>query len=157
VASAAAQEESKPSGTALTIHPANLDPVVKAGVLEAHRRLEEPRCRELLRDFEDATGRTAQEGLDAIGLTGQSYLGWLWFVDGRDQSACHRAEVLAFTVTGSRVIRYCGDRFRRQIERRGLGSMAVSVLHEELHSLGIGENPPSSLEITRRVEFRCGR
>ena len=38
----------------------------------------------------------------------------------------------------------------------GSGSLATVVIHEELHSLGLGENPPSSQEITRRVESRCG-
>ena len=156
VSAAPAQEGSKTFAAALTLHPPRLDPVVTAAVLEAHRRLEESRCRELFRDFEDAAGRTPQENLDAIGLTGQSYLGWLWFVDGSGQSRCGESEVLAFTVPGSRVIYYCGDRFRRQVSRRGLGVLAVAILHEELHSLGVGENPPSSLEITRRVEFRCG-
>ena len=29
------------------------------------------------------------------------------------------------------------------------------VIHELLHTLGLGENPPTSAEITRRVEARC--
>ena len=29
------------------------------------------------------------------------------------------------------------------------------VIHEMLHTLGLGENPPSSREITRRVNDRC--
>lgn len=29
------------------------------------------------------------------------------------------------------------------------------VLHEALHTLGLGENPPGSLEITQRVGDRC--
>ena len=140
-----------------TLHPHRLDPVVTAAVREAHRRMETPECRELFRDFRDAGGRTAQENLDSIGVTGQSYLGWLWFVDGSGQIRCRDARVVAFTVPGSRVVYFCGDRFRHQLERRGLGALAVTILHEELHTLGVGEDPPSSLEITRRVEVRCGR
>jgi hypothetical protein len=30
------------------------------------------------------------------------------------------------------------------------------VIHEWLHSLGLGENPPSSDYITTRVRARCG-
>jgi hypothetical protein len=30
------------------------------------------------------------------------------------------------------------------------------VIHEMLHTLGLGENPPTSLEITRQVQLRCG-
>jgi len=29
------------------------------------------------------------------------------------------------------------------------------VIHEVLHTLGLGENPPTSTEITLRVEGRC--
>jgi hypothetical protein len=31
------------------------------------------------------------------------------------------------------------------------------VIHEFLHSLGLGENPPSNVEITKQVLTRCGR
>jgi hypothetical protein len=31
------------------------------------------------------------------------------------------------------------------------------IIHESLHALGLGENPPSSQEITTRVAERCGR
>ncbi|HEV8232335.1 MAG TPA: hypothetical protein VGQ75_08295 [Thermoanaerobaculia bacterium] len=33
----------------------------------------------------------------------------------------------------------------------------LSPVAEELHSLGLGENPPSSREITRKVVEYCGR
>jgi hypothetical protein len=29
------------------------------------------------------------------------------------------------------------------------------VIHEMLHTLGLGEDPPSSFEITERVRRRC--
>jgi hypothetical protein len=29
------------------------------------------------------------------------------------------------------------------------------VIHEMLHTLGLGENPPSTFEITARVRDRC--
>jgi len=29
------------------------------------------------------------------------------------------------------------------------------IIHEMLHTLGLGENPPSSREITQRVNERC--
>ena len=31
----------------------------------------------------------------------------------------------------------------------------ASFIHEMLHTLGLGENPPSSTEITRRVQAAC--
>jgi hypothetical protein len=33
----------------------------------------------------------------------------------------------------------------------------VLLIHEMLHSLGLGENPPSSREITEHVVARCGK
>jgi len=30
------------------------------------------------------------------------------------------------------------------------------MIHEALHTLGLGENPPTSAEITERVLARCG-
>jgi hypothetical protein len=35
--------------------------------------------------------------------------------------------------------------------------MRAVIIHEMLHSLGLGENPPSSKEITLRVMQRCWR
>jgi hypothetical protein len=36
------------------------------------------------------------------------------------------------------------------------GSLAEAmVIHEMLHTLGLGENPPSTFEITDRVRARC--
>jgi hypothetical protein len=35
--------------------------------------------------------------------------------------------------------------------------VVASFIHEILHTLGLGENPPSSREITKRVIARCGR
>jgi hypothetical protein len=68
----------------------------------------------------------------------------------------HSVDVLAFTSPGSQVVYYCGDRFIRNLTRRGLSALATTIIHEELHSLGLGENPPSAEEIGRRVEARCG-
>jgi hypothetical protein len=31
------------------------------------------------------------------------------------------------------------------------------LIHEELHSLGLGENPPSTHEINEQIARRCGR
>jgi hypothetical protein len=32
-----------------------------------------------------------------------------------------------------------------------------ALIHEMLHTLGLGENPPTSLQITQQVKRRCGR
>lgn len=48
----------------------------------------------------------------------------------------------------------CGSRFVRQVGRNPRHAEAT-LLHEALHSLGLGENPPSPDYITERVEARC--
>ena len=40
---------------------------------------------------------------------------------------------------------------------RNLGLVEAVLIHEELHSLGLGENPPTSEEITTRVLAGCQR
>ena len=124
--------------------------------LEAFRRLGDSECQQIFSDFTDAAKHPLQERLDTIGQTGQSYLAWIRFVDAELRGRCLQSDVVAFTGPGSQVVSFCGDRFTRQINRGGLGRLATAIIHEELHSLGLGENPPSSLEITRRVELRCG-
>jgi Lysine-specific metallo-endopeptidase len=138
------------------IHPLGLNAIVRMAVVQAHRRLGEPKCRLIFSDSQDESGQPLQQKLDSIGQSGQSYLGWIWFVNSERDSRCKQSNVLAFTSPHSQVVYYCGDRFSRNVTRRGLGSLATTIIHEELHSLGLGENPPSAQEISRRVEERCG-
>src|SRR5262245_15125959 len=138
------------------VHPRGVNVFVKMAVFEAHRRLASESCREIFGDFGDSSGRPLQERLDSIGQTGQSYLGWLRFSDAELRGPCARTEVLAFTTPGSQVVSFCGEKIQRAIRRRGLGLAATIIIHEELHSLGLREDPPTSGEITRRVEARCG-
>jgi hypothetical protein len=46
----------------------------------------------------------------------------------------------------------CGTTFRRLPP----GARANALIHEMLHTLGLRENPPTSTEISRRVQARCG-
>jgi serine/threonine protein kinase len=135
------------------------DATVTAAVRIASRKLEIPACRMIFSDFKDGYGHTLQENLDALGQTGRGYLGWMIFRSGDDRPvrrACQNSSILAATEPGSRVIRICPRRFReRQLQSPGLA--AVMIIHEELHSLGLGENPPDSKEITQQVIARCGR
>jgi hypothetical protein len=49
----------------------------------------------------------------------------------------------------------CGSWFREAFELSPRKVEAV-IVHESLHSLGLGENPPRSQDITARVVARCG-
>ena len=67
----------------------------------------------------DAGGDPLQDRLDVIGQTGQSYLEWIWFVDGGSGGRCAGSGISAFTSPGSQVVHFCGDRFTRALERKG--------------------------------------
>jgi hypothetical protein len=127
---------------------------VRAAIRGASLRLERPECGRIVSDFTDASGRNLQENLEALGQTPAGYLGLIVFVDGLGQARCVGEQVLALTTPGSRVIHIC-PQFGGQ-QRRDPALAETVIIHEALHSLGLGENPPSSLEITRRVRDRCG-
>jgi hypothetical protein len=55
---------------------------------------------------------------------------------------------------GSRVVQVCGRRFGA-VARRNPRLAEASVIHEMLHSLGLGENPPDPQVITGRVLDLC--
>jgi hypothetical protein len=44
----------------------------------------------------------------------------------------------------------------RSLRRAAPGIRENTLIHEMLHSLGLGENPPSSGEINGQVMRRCG-
>jgi hypothetical protein len=123
-------------------------------VVGAHRRLEQPACRGLFAEFSDASGRTLQENLDAIGETGGTYLARILFADGTGRPRCKARGAFAFTTPGSRVVYICGRELKDLADRSPVRAQAI-VIHEALHTLGLGENPPSSSEITARVLARC--
>jgi hypothetical protein len=90
-------------------------------------------------------------------VSARDYLGLLLFVDGSGDVQCVRQpDVIAWTSPGNRVIRVCVPQFR--VRRQGDPALTEAVIiHEALHTLGLGENPPSSRLITNRVFARCGR
>jgi hypothetical protein len=57
---------------------------------------------------------------------------------------------------GSRVVRTCVDRLK-QAWQQAPGHTTANFIHEMLHTLGPGENPPSSAEITSWVRAACFR
>jgi hypothetical protein len=130
--------------------------VVNQAVRGAHRRLADPGCQMVFSDFNEASGRHLQDVLDERGETGQGHLERLYFYDGGDARGCQAAGVLAFTAPGSHVVYICNRWFREAFTTNPSKVEAV-IIHESLHSLGLGENPPRSEEITDRVMERCFR
>lgn len=137
-----------------------LDPdlirAVTAAVRQAARKLEAPACQNVFSAFKDSSGRTLRENLDAKGQSEVLYLKWLIFVNGAEDHFCLDSQIVAGTNPGDRLVRVCGSRFKA-IARTDPGYAAALVIHEELHSLGLPENPPSSDAITRKVVEHCGR
>jgi hypothetical protein len=118
----------------------------------AARALGETECQALLDEFSDRSGRPLRAVLEGFGVSATEYLGRVFFYDA-PADAC-RNSALALTVPGSRAILVCGSRFARQMGRGSRHAEAI-LIHEALHSLGLGENPPSSDYITERVRARC--
>ena len=123
---------------------------------EAARKLGDGRCQEILTDFSDPSGRRLDVGLAATGQSVPSYLGYVLFYDGRGTHACADHQVLAWTTPGSRAVFICWDQFAER-QRANNGYAANILIHETLHTLGLGENPPDARQITAQVIARCGR
>ena len=60
---------------------------------------------------------------------------------------------LAYTSPLSRVVHLCPHFLDNELERPAFAQAVV--IHEMLHTLGLGEDPPSSREITDRVRRAC--
>lgn len=113
-------------------------------------------CQQLLVHFVDEGGRPLHRKLGGLGVTAAEYLRLIVFEDGTNRGRCRQRGILAFTTPGSRVIYLCGRDFMRAAQRTPEDVRAV-IIHEMLHSLGLGEDPPSSREITSQVRQRCWR
>jgi hypothetical protein len=98
------------------------------------------------------SGQKLLTKLQASGRSPAHTLTALRFFDDGAAPQCQDGAVTAFTHPGSQVIRVCG----RQFTDRGRTAAEIIVIHEFLHALGLGENPPTSRDITERVAARCG-
>jgi hypothetical protein len=134
------------------------EPVTGRTVREALRKawtqLEEPSCQALLTDFSDQHGRPLTGNIPGGIANLRTYLATLVIIDGSDTKSCAKG-ALAVAEPGSRVVRVCGSRFVWTWQQNSRHVVAA-LIHEALHTLGLGENPPSSSEITSRVLKKCG-
>jgi hypothetical protein len=124
--------------------------IIRRALDEAFRQLAEPRCQALLDDFHDAAGRALRERLLSLDLDVQQYLEVIRF----EQATRHCRDTIAYTAPGSRVVFLCVPAVERSW-RDNPDHLVATLIHEMLHSLGLGENPPSSAEITDRVRRAC--
>jgi len=128
---------------------------VEESLRGARARLNRARCEKLFEEFADQQGLSLAAKLRSTGLTGGGQLASLYFV-AADEDRCRADEtVAAFTAPGSRVIHVCATRFSQWFALKTRDGELL-LIHELLHSLGLGENPPRSSDITARVRARCG-
>jgi hypothetical protein len=163
--------------TALSLNPYDRG-VVQRVSARAAARLEEPECVKVLTDFKDRRGRTLEANLQPLGVSASRYMRELTFLDGSAQAACRAPSVIMAATPGVRrvVVGPSGpgrissrlsrleflltalslNPYDRGVVQRVSGSLAEAmVIHEMLHTLGLGENPPTTTEITARVRDRC--
>jgi hypothetical protein len=77
------------------------------------------------------------------------------FYDGSNTSTCLNGNDLAWTSPGNQVVYVCNNN-GRFVSNSNSTYIGNTMIHEELHSLGLGENPPSSADIQNQVAARCG-
>jgi len=120
----------------------------------AMNRLDKPECRQVLSEFQDSSGRTLQESLEALGDTPRTYLARITFHEGLDTRSCRNPAILAFSTLGNRHVYLCSPQFWKAY-RSNPTRVEATVIHEMMHTLGLGENPPSPMEIDAQVLKRC--
>ena len=126
--------------------------MVRYALLGASHRLEHTACAQLLTDFQGADGLPLSAHLS---VTPVQYLATLWFAEGDNELRCQiSGGPIAFTAPGNPVIYVCGRHFVRKYLQNPFYAEAI-LIHEMLHAAGLGENPPTSEQITRRTLARC--
>ena len=106
----------------------------------AQRKLRDAECAGLLAEFKDQEGRALQDNLAPFEVPPHDYLVQLIIKDGggdRTGGRLCRSGAAAVTVPGSRVVYICGGSFRDQ----AAGLRENTLIHEMLHTLGLGEEP----------------
>jgi hypothetical protein len=121
---------------------------------QAAEWLADPKCERLFSEFEDVKGVPLSRRLTDLETTPEGYLRLVFFFDGAQHPTCRRDGILAFTAVGSRTVYLCGRDFERAWKRNPR-EVQATLIHEMLHSLGLGENPPAPRDITDRVQKLC--
>jgi hypothetical protein len=128
---------------------------VQRAVEGAAARLSRLGCQDLFADLTDEGGERLSTKLQTRGRSPAEGFGLLRFFDDRGAPQCRDSKTLAFTQIGSPIIRVCALQFRNRFAQNRT-TTEIILIHEFLHTLGMGENPPTSEAITKRTAFRCG-
>jgi hypothetical protein len=126
----------------------------RAALLGASKRLAKASCESVLSEFHNEHDLPLTAKLQELGASLQAYMRLIVFLDGTGTPQCGRRGILAFTSRNSRVVYLCGRDFARAA-RRDPRETQITIIHELLHTLGLGENPPSPRSISFRVLQRC--
>jgi hypothetical protein len=135
--------------------------VVESVRARAAAKLNDPECGKVLTDFTDHGGRTLESKLKPLGVSASEYLLQIAFRDGSRLRACRTLEVIMTATPGVPRVFLCpagAGKVASRLSRMEFESWSLAeamVIHEMLHTLGLGENPPSTFEITARVRERC--
>jgi hypothetical protein len=130
--------------------------ILKRSVALAVQVLRRAECRALYDDFRDASGETLAEALRRTDTTPSEHLLRLRWLNGVSHPGCRNRNVFLVARVGNPEIYVCPEQFTAFALREPLGAAGL-LLHEQLHALGLGEDPPPSEEISRMVFARCGK
>jgi hypothetical protein len=119
----------------------------------AARKVESAECQKVFTDFADAKGRPLRQNLEEWNASPAAYIDLVPFLDGSSQPLCRKTKTALVANPGVRRVYVCQAFADLQLHQPGIAESMV--IHEILHTLGLGENPPTSIEITQRVESRC--
>src|SRR5262249_36555259 len=123
--------------------------IVDAARQGAMERLRSPECRALLADFKGRDGRSLEARLAAFALPPDAFPGALPLPDGSDRPLCQGNRSHLVTTAGVARVFVCPSYLKAVYQERAMAE--VYLIHELLHTLGLGENPPTSQDITRQV------
>jgi len=133
------------------IRNGELSAAIERAVTGARRRLAQNACAAVFADFTTEDGRTLAEVAASLAMSAEQTLVRVIFLDGGESVSCRATRPAAFTGVGSRVVFVCPTTFRT-LDRE---TAELVIIHELLHTLGLGERPPSSSDINKTVARRC--
>jgi hypothetical protein len=83
----------------------------------------------------------------------EEYIKVLPLLDGSNRPLCQANQSQLLTTAGVARVFVCPAFVKAVYQQRVMAE--VYLIHEMLHTLGLGENPPTSQDITRQVVRRC--